>query len=155
MGLDMYLKGKRYLSELFRPGDAQIKEAVADLFPELKGLKSHFDDGIVSQIEIDVGYWRKANSIHKWFVDNVQDGRDECHPYYVGRDQLQELKEVCQRVLADHDLAGTLLPAQEGFFFGGTEYDEWYFKGLEHTIQVVDQCLALPNGWDFEYRSSW
>lgn len=22
---------------------------------------------------IEVGYWRKANHIHKWFVDNVQE----------------------------------------------------------------------------------
>ena len=25
-----------------------------------------------------IASWRKANAIHKWFVDNVQDGVDDC-----------------------------------------------------------------------------
>ena len=28
--------------------------------------------------EVCVAYWRKANAIHSWFVENCQDGVDEC-----------------------------------------------------------------------------
>lgn len=27
----------------------------------------------------EIAYWRKANAIHRWFVDNVQNGTDDCH----------------------------------------------------------------------------
>jgi hypothetical protein len=85
----------------------------------------------------------------------VQGGRDECQPHHVERDQLRELRDRCQRVLDDHALAEDLLPAQSGFFFGGTDYNEYYFQDLEHTIKIIDKCLALPQDWSFEYCSSW
>ena len=47
-----------------------------------------------------VGYWRKANAIHRWFVQNVQDGVDDCGTYIVTREQLEQLKAACERVLA-------------------------------------------------------
>ncbi len=46
-----------------------------------------------------VGYWRKENHIHKWFVDNVQDGNDNCDMYIVSREQLEALRDVCKKVL--------------------------------------------------------
>jgi hypothetical protein len=157
MGLDMYLKGRRYLSS-FDEDDKRFKAAVAELFPELQAIKrieSDDSDNIVDEVSIEVGYWRKANQIHKWFVKNVQDGEDECRPHYVSRENLMTLKEACQAVLADHTLAESLLPRERGFFFGGYEYDEWYFKDLERTIKIIDRCLALPESWNFEYCSSW
>lgn len=39
-------------------------------------------------------YWRKANQIHKWFVDNVQDGNDDCGRYYVSKDNLKNLLDT-------------------------------------------------------------
>jgi len=52
-------------------------------------------------------------------------------------------------------IAAEQLPTANGFFFGGTDYDEWYFRDVENTIRIIDECLQLPNSWDFEYRSSW
>ena len=46
-----------------------------------------------------VGYWRKANAVHKWFVDNVQDGRDDGEEYELDFRQLEELKEICLDIL--------------------------------------------------------
>lgn len=54
--------------------------------------------------KIYVGYWRKANQIHKWFVENVQDGEDDCKEYYVSREQLEKLREDCQTVIDGSDL---------------------------------------------------
>ncbi|MFM9151299.1 MAG: hypothetical protein ACKOPU_03370 [Candidatus Planktophila sp.] len=156
MGLDMYLTGKRYLSKYFNEGDEAVAEAIAEKFPELKGKGGRFGDAsCVKEVQIEAGYWRKANAIHDWFVKNVQGGEDECRPHYVAREQLEELKELCQEVLANRERAAELLPTASGFFFGGTDYDEWYFQDIESTIQIIDDCLALPASWEFEYRSSW
>lgn len=156
MGLDMYLSGKRYMSKVFRKEDEPKMNAIAELFPELAGWAGRFGDASpIKEVSIDAGYWRKANAIHDWFVKNVQDGEDQCRPHYVSREQLTELKEACEQVLADKTLAPKLLPTAQGFFFGNTDYDDWYFQDLELTVEIVDRCLTLPLDWEFEYRSSW
>lgn len=47
-----------------------------------------------------VGYWRKANHIHAWFVNKVQGGTDDCSYYFVTKDHFLELKETCEKVVA-------------------------------------------------------
>ena len=150
MGLDMYLRGKRFLSKWFEE-DKDMRDAVKSAFPEL----SAFEENPVQIIEIDAGYWRKANQIHGWFVKNVQDGEDNCKSHEVSRDDLEKLKSVCEQVLKNKEEAPNLLPVRKGFFFGSYDYDEWYFKDIEHTIKIIDRALALPNNWYFEYDSSW
>lgn len=88
-------------------------------------------------------------------MDNCQDGTDDCRTSYVSRDQLNELKQLCQQIIDDPKEANDLLPTQSGFFFGSTEYDEWYFEGLKDTVEIVDRALAMPDEWEFEYHSSW
>lgn len=156
MGLDMYLTGKRYISKHFNEGDTERAEAIQKLFPELEGRAGRWGDASpVKEVQIEAGYWRKANQIHDWFVKNVQGGEDECRPHYVSREQLEELKATCLEVLANRGRASELLPTAAGFFFGGTDYDNWYFEDLEQTVRIIDDCLALPSSWEFEYRSSW
>lgn len=109
-------------------------------------------------IKEEVGYWRKANAIHKWFVDNVQDGIDDCDYHReVTKEDLEELRDVCKAVLEKPSRAKNLLPTQGGFFFGSTEHDEWYIESLKNTIEICEQALATT---DFEkqmiyYVSSW
>lgn len=85
--------------------------------------------------------WRKANQIHGWFVENVQNGNDDCGKYEVSIKQLEELRELCIDVLLDHELANTLLPTTNGFFFGNDEYDEHYFEQLENTKEQLDKII--------------
>ena len=147
MGLDMHLSAERYLWT-FGGDDVLLQDNIGQLL----GLPT---DSKVKKDIIEAGYWRKANQIHNWFVQNVQDGKDECQDADVSRDQLRELQSLCQRVLLDHSLAESLLPTVGGFFFGGTEYNSYYFDDLEDTIKIIDNALALPDQWDFTYRSSW
>lgn len=152
----MYLSGKRYMSKHFNEGDTEKQAAIQLLFPELKDRKGHWgDDSPVKEVKIEAGYWRKANAVHKWFVDNCQGGNDDCGYYHVSREQLQELRDLCRRVIDFKHLANELLPAQGGFFFGSTDYDEYYYQDLEQTVRIIDQALTLPESWDFEYHSSW
>lgn len=156
MGLDMYLTGKRYISKLVDEGDTERAEAIQKLFPELASCVGRFGNASpVKEVCIEAGYWRKANQIHNWFVKNVQEDKDECKPHHVYREQLIELRDLCKQVLEDRLMAGKLLPCSSGFFFGGTEYDDWYFDQLETTVSILNNALALPESWDFEYCSSW
>ena len=51
-----------------------------------------------------VGYWRKANQIHNWFVENVQDGIDDCGTYEVTEKQLVNLLNTCWKVKVNSKL---------------------------------------------------
>lgn len=112
----------------------------------------------IAYIVEDVAYWRKANQIHKWLVDNTQEGLDEGKESDVSREQLATLVGLCKQVLADHSIASSLLPTQAGFFFGSTDYDDGYFSDLEETIKMLEPLLEeTPNDWiySFHYSASW
>lgn len=126
----------------------------------LYGVKSNYwlHDYNIGQVKtvVEVGYWRKANQIHQWFVDNIQRGVDNCATYYVSKEDLEQLKTICEEVLKHPEKAEELLPTQEGFFFGTTDYDEWYFNDIQDTIEICKWCLEEKRGYDyFEYNSSW
>jgi hypothetical protein len=107
-------------------------------------------------LKVEVAYWRKVNAVHKWFVDNVQDGEDDCHEYGVPREKLQELLDICKLIELDNASAPKLLPPASGFFFGTYEYDEWYFEGIKQTIEQVERVLKeVPADWKITYQSSW
>lgn len=107
--------------------------------------------------KIEIGYWRKANAIHRWFVKNIQNNNDDCKCYNLSKENIINLKELCIKVKNDKQLACKLLPTQSGFFFGSTEYNEDYFDDLEETIKI---CNKVLNELDFEkyecvYSSWW
>ena len=149
MGLDMYLKGKKYVSPY----------SDDKLYTELNQLTKEMGFTFpATLIEFQVGYWRKANHIHKWFVDNVQEGVDDCKEYYVSLDTFKVLLETCKTVLNDHSQAEKLLPTESGFFFGSTEYDEFYYKDIKNTIDIIEPLVSNPDitkDLSFYYQSSW
>ena len=151
MGLDMFLNGERRVNSFYDENTNSNAKAIKALYPEL----NVFDDDCIESIQIEIGYWRKANAIHKWFVDNVQNGQDNCRKHYVNNNHLLELKNLCNQVLDDTSLAYKLLPTQEGFFFGCNDYNDWYFQSLNHTIVVINRALSLPDTWSITYTSSW
>lgn len=167
MGLDMYLIRKK----------------------KSKRNKQVYDN---LEWESEIAYWRKANQIHKWFVDNVQDGVDDCRDYLVKKEDIEELVAICNKILKETNLIDAkvlvrdyyhyengerehikeygqgkvvdkpemceeLLPTQSGFFFGGTEYDEWYIDDIKYTRDRLQAILDLLDfdKWDIYYGSSW
>lgn len=201
MGLDMYLYKKLYCKNWEHMKKAEKHTITVKLGGKLrKDVKPER----ISEITEQVMYWRKANAIHKWFVDNVQGGMDDCKEYYVERDQLMELRDLCQKVvdstslvdgdvvesygyeqdgvdaetgqkkwkkvpnlvkgkvMADPSVAMDLLPTQSGFFFGHTEYDEWYYSDIKRTAEELTALLDEPQQTDkyggtasYYYQSSW
>lgn len=177
LGIQFYISDWRHNRERDRAEALQYR-GVLELLNVAKFSTDASPHGYVTftgddvEVSINVGYWRKANQVHNWFVQNVQGGEDECRPHDVSREQLKTLSDLCQRVLDDSELeesevyAGTryvaevsvaenLLPAESGFFFGGTDYDEWYLNDLRETVAQVESALQMPEEWSFVYRSSW
>jgi uncharacterized protein YneR len=155
MGLDMYLHAKKYVSGWSHEKDTSEFQTLRSMYPEVE-----IDEGSPSiELTFTVGYWRKANAIHNWFVQNVQKGQDDCRPYYVEAQDLIKLREACQLELLVPAGAGAgVLDPVDGFFFGNAERDDWYYDNINRTIKIVDKCLALPHDgwhWSFEYQSSW
>lgn len=116
----------------------------------------------------EVGYWRKANQIHEWFVQNIQDGEDDCGWHReVTSEDLEELLAICKTIksiavmdgetVANPDDIAGLLPTQGGFFFGSTEYDSWYMDSIDNTIDVITEIFDTvdPDTEMIFYRSSW
>jgi hypothetical protein len=149
MGLDMYLDKRTYVKHWEHNGDDNYEVKVTK-----KDEPTKIDPKKVKYIIEEAGYWRKQNQIHRWFVENVQKGVDNCGDYYVSKSELETLLELCQKVKADNTLADELLPGASGFFFGGTEYDEWYFSGIDNTIDILKEALEDENG-EYYYSSSW
>ena len=107
--------------------------------------------------DLNSWYWRKANQVHKWMVENVQHGEDNCGVYEVDINQLRELKDIVEEIIADPSKAPDLLPTESGFFFGSQEYDEWYREDMELTLQNLNEMLEEYKSGPtrFFYTSSW
>lgn len=155
MGLDMYLYANKYISKAEWRGEEASKQfdEIVKIMQADEFIRKDLPSGSVN---FQVAYWRKANQIHKWFVDNVQDGEDNCREYSVDREQLQKLLDTCHKVKADASLADEYLPPSEGFFFGSNAIDEWYWQDIDSTIEMLTDTLAhTPEDYGFTYQSSW
>jgi len=152
MGLDMYFYKKTYVSN-----DEWIKpEFRTKVTIERNGQE--VDSTNIRYIVEEAGYWRKANAIHRWFVENIQDGQDDCDEYVVSIEKLKQLKKDCELALSSKVVAENVMPTQSGFFFGSTDYDEYYEEDLRNTIAIVDKALADYDkefAVSFHYSSSW
>lgn len=151
MGLDMYLVKKTYVKNWDHMSPEQ-RHTVTVQGPSASAIQPERVRGI----EEEVGYWRKANAIHQWFVTNCQEGVDDCRNAYVSQDQLEELRDLCRSLLNKDVTPETTLPTKSGFFFGGTEYDEYYWEDIRQTEALLTGLLEEDNTHaHFYYHSSW
>lgn len=174
MGLDMYLfKEKRavpkaptvkrcdvdFPSDILHGVTYKDGKIVAVMIRDGDGVKTFTPEPAhIMSISDEVAYWRKANYIHKWFVDRVQGGVDDCRTHSeVTEDVLRDLVSTCKEVLANRNRAHELLPTMDGFFFGSTKYDDDYFREVESTVEKIETIIRET---DFKseaiyYSSSW
>ena len=157
MGLDMYLSRKTYVQnwEHTKPEDR--------ISIELSGNTKGIDPDKISYIIESVGYWRKANAIHGWIVDQCAGGEDRCQEIYMPKSKLEELYQLCCSILGEEseealvNAALEKLPPTEGFFFGTNKIGEWYKEDLRDTIITLREVLAETNFTESEiiYQASW
>lgn len=152
MGLDMYLTKINYVGQECEY-NTRTGFKVESKIPAIKSER-------ISEVVEEVAYWRKANQIHKWFVDNIQDGNDDCREYDVTIEDIEELLSLCEKVLETKNTG--LLPLQEGFFFGSMEIDEYYWKDIKYTIDTLKTVIAEATEppvegmfVSYRYRASW
>jgi hypothetical protein len=174
MGLDMYFYKKTYVGNKWKSPKELVKI-------DVKGV----NQAKVVDISEEVGYLRKANAIHLWLVEKIQDGNDNCAEYYFSHEKIKELLDLVNRVLEasilvegkinngvqyskdkekilwakgkvikNPKVAQELLPTGSGFFFGSTDYDEYYIKDLEETKNILEEMLSDDTA-DYHYQSSW
>lgn len=163
MGLDMYLSARKYVEKVdwqkmredFNQSYKEVTHPNYTEIVDLAGLSGLDTDIYGASVSVTALYWRKANAIHSWFVNNVQNGEDNCGEYYVSHDKLDELFNVCTEALATKD--PSLLAPVEGFFFGSTDIDEWYWESIKRTIKEIKR-IKKHKAYDklsFYYSSSW
>ena len=161
MGLDMYLTKRIYIGAHY-----DHRKVQGSIHITVGGTPIPINLKDVDTINMRAGYWRKANQIHKWFVENVQDGDDNCGEYYVSEAHLKDLLNTINAVLASStpdETAMELLPPTSGFFFGSTELDKWYWDDLRESKKIIDAALRdleeeskIPSVYiSFYYTSSW
>ena len=161
MGLDMYLDKRTSV----RNWSHQTKDERYSVSVKRGGKRlDKIQPKRITHIIEEIGYWRKFNALHRWFVENVQEGNDDCKQYWVSQNALEDLLVVLKKVaesrnrlvenLPDTDTAEKTLPTVGGFFFGGTEYDEYYYDEVERTITIIEEALKDTDA-DYYYSSSW
>lgn len=157
MGLDMYLYVEEYVSRKdykkdYKEDNKAFDEIISAL--ELRDVVEP-DSWTGLTVQIPVGYWRKANAIHGWIVNEFAEGEDNCQQIYIPRIGMEQLRTLCANVLAHPEKALELLPPQSGFFFGSTNVDEWYLQDLKYTYDLLTRLLSNEKIDSFIYQASW
>ena len=177
MGLDMYLYRRNHLTE---EQETELKEAKAmiEAYDKLYDEETSAARRVLwAQREVEwqdkisnlddrteVAYWRKANAIHRWFEKRLYDRYnveclENCGEYVVDAEDLRDLVVDCKTVLReegnDHfeKVASSILPTESGFFFGSTEYGDWYLSDLRQTVEMLEPLLESDDA--FVYMAWW
>ena len=135
MGLDMYLEGERYYSNISND----------DVRPKL-------GDYPIKQNILDMGYWRKHPDLHGYIVQKYGGGGDECQEIYLHPDALEDIAKAIEEDRLAHNT--------EGFFFGSSENhimhlkeDAKVFRDAKAWIESFREserwCVAV------KYQASW
>lgn len=102
--------------------------------------------------DTELGYWRKANAIHAWFVKHVQNGMDECERHEVPRKAIEQLKATCEAVVTHSKLVPSNVEAGSRLVRDG----RWE-RLFEHGRVIEDPTFAmehLPIGSGFFFGST-
>lgn len=106
----------------------------------------------------EIGYFRKVNFLVKFFEKKGFDVSNQT-PLAIKRKDVEELLSKCEEVLEDHSKGPELLPTMSGFFFGSTDYDDYYYDDVEAVRNYVKDRLlpefdTLKEG-EYIYFETW
>lgn len=99
----------------------------------------------------EVAYFRKVNFLLPYF------GYEEnCTHIEITKQQVEDIVGDCKKLLVIQltetnekfvEKAQEIMPTERGFFFGSTEYDEWYVHDLKEVLEKFSKLLET---FDFE-----
>ena len=127
MGLDMYMKGRKFFAF---------------------NAKTRLEEGFeVEAIEVKLGYWRKHPNLHGYIVQTFAAGRDECQEIELDITQLQTIIEAVQ---------ARQLPKTEGFFFGksATKEDE-IVEEMKDDLEILAKCVSWLTRLEERDKECW
>lgn len=110
--------------------------------------------------ESAIWWGRKENHIHQWVIDFQQlfysRNIDNTNLDYILIDP-DELLDDLGAALSDRERAPEIMPTRSGFFFGPTDYDDYYFDSLTVLYDVLadDKDLGYFNTHSYFYWSCW
>jgi len=168
MGLDMYLfsapkiEGLE-LNEILRANIylLRLEKENNELYLKVKDYVQQIEEfgHTRKSLLTEVMYWRKANHIHYWFVENVFGGKDESlASSEVTKQQIFNLCRHCDIVLNNETKANEFLPTMSGPFFGSLNYDSFYFEETKRTHDELRKLLISPDFFEKNYllyQCSW
>lgn len=116
-----------------------VQESLTTFFPEVDRIDA---------VQSEIGYWRGADPIHSWFVENVQQGNDDCRPHNVYQEDILALLLLVDDILSKRQ-SEAMMPSYR-------LSSEESLEALNNTKPILEKALALSkSGWRLEYRSSW
>ena len=161
MGLDIYFqKHKNFNLQIERAFDKFWDKFNEDmLVSEVRALAEKL--GIADRLTIEeceydghpfvdasrndterVGYMRKHNHLLPYFKYE-----DNCSDRFVSKSEVEAFIDDAKTVISHRyeddaqEVAEDLIPTESGFFFGSTEYDEYYYADLEEDIRIFEEIL--------------
>ena len=141
MGLDIrFEKAKRHRVEETEERLNEIKKEFENPNYSVKKFHSLKNEYAELNHWKEVAYFRKVNFLLPFFEYGENCSRLEIDGY-----KIDELLVKCKQVLEDNSLAETLLPTQGGFFFGNTEYNDWYFY---YVKEVYDKFSEIAEDFN-------
>lgn len=186
MGLDMYLEKRTYVKQWDHQSteerhNVQVTKGgkpVAHIKPErVSGVveeimcwrkANHIHAWFVENVqggEDDCGHYyvdeeklKSLRDLCKIVLDSTKTIDGEINNgYTVNAAGEKEYFKEPGKVVEDDTVAKSLLPTQSGFFFGNTDYDEYYIEDVRRTYEALNEILNDPEEMhgDFYYHSSW
>ena len=163
MGLDMYFYARKTTYKSFSKWDKSDRADETNYPEDLKIFSDYIYDrnfkSVQTETSYQIGYFRKFNALHSYIVKTFANGIDNCQDIILYKEDVEQIKKVLDDVLEANteEKAKELLPTQSGFFFGGTDYDEFYFEDVKDAADLMQNLL---DNFDFEkyqlvYRASW
>jgi hypothetical protein len=142
MGLDQYLRGRKYF---WQAGNGRGSGA-----RQLPGCPT--EDGFpVQEIVVALGYWRKHQDLHDWIVRNLAAGTDDCEPIDLTAEDIVKIMEAVPVIYAstlDH-----ADPQQKKRFIDDTL--EMFASALAWLAPIGRQEGEDAPWLNVTYRASW
>ena len=145
MGLDMYLRGDKFVSSWDHSQRDENGRPLEVKRPQMDGFE-------VTSYVLDLGYWRKFAPLHTFIVRVFANGEDNCQPIDLDAEDLRRIAAAIRDGNLPDDEDST------GFFFGSPEFwDADRAEGEKHA-QVFDKAAEWvdSNSWNsITYQASW
>lgn len=149
--------------------------------------KKKLTDNELWNFDNELIYWRKANMVHNYLCsagEEIEEERSYKISKEVLKVLLDKCNEVLDKVKLDagkvkngkqlkngewediledgvlivnQDEIGKILPTTSGFFFGSTEYDQYYLEDIKYTKEQLENIIDKIDydNEDVYYLASW